>query len=172
MEIWDLYNDKRQLLDKTHNRQDKMEIGKYHIAINVWTVNDDNKILLTLRHPNKEKYPNLWENTGGSVLAGETSKGGAIRELNEETGIVADESDLFFLGTRKEKTAFVDTYIIRKSPKISELKLQDGETVEAQWVTLDKLDDMIKSRVIALPVAERLVPLRKEFEDFLYSDRI
>jgi len=39
-----------------------------------------------LRHPNKKEYSNYWENTGGSVLSGETSKVGAIRELFEETG--------------------------------------------------------------------------------------
>lgn len=169
MEIWDLYDDNRQPLDETHKRQDKIDIGKYHIAINVWTVNDDNEILLTLRDPNKEKYPDLWENTGGSILSGETSIEGAIRELREETGIIAHASDLFFLGTRKEKTAFMDTYIIRKNPKIFELKLQDGETVDAQWVTLDKLDDMIKSEMIAKPVGDRLIPLRKKFEEFLFN---
>lgn len=170
MEKWDLFDEMRQPLNMIHNRQDKMIIGEYHIVVEIWTVNNnDNKILLTLRHPDKKEYPNFWENTGGSVLSGETSEIGAIRELFEETGIIANENELYFLGTVKEETAFVDTYIIRKDLKISELTMQEGETVKAQWVSLDKLNKMIKLGIIALPVSERLIPLRKKFEEFLFN---
>lgn len=168
MEKWDLFDDKRQPLNKTHNRQDKMVLGEYHIVVDTWTVNENKEILLTLRDPGKKEYPNFWENTGGSVIAGETSRAGAVRELFEETGIDADENELCFLGTEREETAFVDTYVVRKNLRISELTLQQGETVDAKWVTLDKLDEMIKSGAIASPVAERLAPLRKNFENFLY----
>lgn len=169
MEKWDLFDEKRQPLNKTHNRGDKMISGQYHIVVDIWTVNSNSEVLLTLRHPDKKEYPNFWENTGGFALAGEPSKLGAIRELFEETGIIANENELFFLGTKKEESAFVDTYIIRKNVKISELTMQEGETVAAQWVTLDKLDEIIKSGTVALPVAERLEPLRKAFEDFLLT---
>jgi len=169
MEKWDLFDETRQPLNKIHNRQDKMIIGEYHTVVGIWTVNSDNEILLTLRHPDKKKYPNLWENTGGSVLAGETSKAGAIRELFEETGIIANENELFFLGTKKEEKAFIDTYMLRKNVKLSELTMQESETVDAQWVTFDKLDEMIKLGTIALPVEKRLAPLRKVFEDFLFA---
>jgi len=169
MEKWDLFDKTRQPLNRIHNRQDKMIIGEYHIVVDIWTVNDDNEILLTLRHPDKKEYPNFWENTGGSVLAGETNNEGAIRELFEETGIIANQNELFFLGTKKEETAFVDTYITRKNLKISELTMQEGETIDAQWVTLDKLDEMMKSGTIALPVTERVAPLRKSFEHFLFT---
>ena len=169
MEKWDLFDDKRQPLFRTHNRQDKMIKGEYHVVVGIWIVNSNNEILLTLRHPMKEVYPNLWENTCGSVLAGELSKNGVIRELFEETGIIVNENELSFLGTRKEETAFVDTYIVRKDIKISELTMQEGETVDAQWVTLNKLDEMMKLGTIALPIAERSAPLKKKFEDFLFA---
>lgn len=172
MEKWDLFDKKRQLLNRIHNRQDTIQPGEYHIVVGIWTVNNNNEILLTLRHPNKEKYPNLWENSGGCILSGETSKAGAIRELFEETGIAANENELFLLGSKKEKTAFVDTYIIRKNVSLSELTLQEGETVDVQWVTLDKLDEMIKSEIISLPVVERLSHLRKVFEDFLFANHL
>ncbi len=171
MEKWDIFDETRQPLNKIHNRQDKMVIGEYHIVVGIWTINIDNEILLTLRHPDKKEYPNFWENTVGSVLSGETSEVGAIRELFEETGIIANENELYFLGTIKEETAFVDTYIIRKNIKISELTMQEGETVKAQWVSLDKLNQMIELGIIALPVSERLLPLRKNFEEFLFNNK-
>jgi 8-oxo-dGTP pyrophosphatase MutT (NUDIX family) len=169
MEQWDLYDENRKPLNKTFYRKDYKELiqGEYHIVVVVWTVNSNKDILLTLRHPEKDKYPNFWEVTSGSVVAGEKSNAGAIRELYEETGIKADEKELFFLGTIKEKTAFIDNYIIRKDYKLSELTMQEGETVDAQWVTLRRLDEMIDLGLIAKPVARRLVPFRKAFEDFI-----
>ena len=74
----------------------------------------------------------------------------------------------FFIGTVKEETAFGDNYIVRKDYKISELTMQEGETVDAQWVTLGKLDEMVKTGAIALPVAERLARIRKDFENHLF----
>lgn len=105
MEKWDLFDEKRQPLNRTHNRKDIMISGENHIVVDIWTVNMENEILVTLRHPDKKEYPNFWENTGGSVLAGETSKAGAIRELFEETGIIANENELYFLGTKKRRNS-------------------------------------------------------------------
>lgn len=169
MEKWDLFDEKRKSLNKTHTRGNKMTMGEYHIVVDIWTVNNDNEILLTLRHPDKEMYPNFWENTGGSIITGESSRTGAVRELFEETGIEVDEKELFLLGTRKEKTAFVDTYIVRKDILISDLTMQEGETIAAQWVTIDKLDELIRNGDIAIPVIKRLIPLRNKFEDFLFN---
>src|SRR5690554_4967672 len=143
MEKWDLYDKNRKPLNRTHARGTEMVIGENHIVVDIWTVNSDKEILLTLRHPDKQIYPNFWENTGGSVVTGETSRLGATRELFEETGINAKEDELVLLGTKKEETAFVDTYIVRKDISISDLTMQEGETVDAKWVTIDKLDEMI-----------------------------
>lgn len=169
MEKWDLFDGNRQPLNRTHIRGDNMISGEYHIVVSIWTVNSDKEILLTLRHPDKKMYPNFWENTAGSVLAGENSRSGAVRELFEETGISVTEDELVLLGTRKEETAFWDTYIVRKDISISNLKMQEGETQAAQWVTLEELDEMIINEDIALPVSERLEPMRKKFEDYLFD---
>lgn len=164
MEIWDLYDADRQPLNKIHVRGDSMVPGEYHTVVAVWTVNSRGELLLTLRDPHKKKHPNMWENTCGSVLAGESSKAGAVRELKEETGIVTAESELIMLGTKKEKSAFVDTYLIHKDVMIEDMTMQEEETVAAQWVTLQELDKMMGEGLLASPVVERLAAVRKEFE--------
>jgi len=169
MELWDLYDENRKLINKLHNRENPMVHSENHIVVDIWTVNSNYEVLLTLRHPDKKDYPDCWENTGGSILAGENSKQGAVRELFEETGIIACENELHLLGTQKEPTAFVDSYIVRKDIKISELTMQDGETVGAKWVSLRTLDEMISDGSIAYPVSRRLKPVRKEFERFLFG---
>ncbi len=166
-ELWDLFNSNRQPLNKLHTRGEKMPLGEYHIVVEIWTINSNKEILLTLRDPKKECYPNTWENTAGSILTGETSKQGAVRELFEETGIKITEEELIFIGTNKENTAFVDMYVVKKDITIEELTMQEGETVLAQWVTLEKLDEMMNSGVISDPIVNRLKPFRREFEKFL-----
>jgi len=167
MEKWDLFDKDRRPLHKIHARGNDMVLGEYHIVVDVWTVNSKDEILVTLRHPKKEIYPNFWENTSGSALAGETSKQAAIRELFEETGIFALEDELVYLGTLQEKTAFVDTYALRKDIQVHELTMQDGETTDAKWVTWEQLTEMIDSGTIAQPVVCRLDNLRKGFLKFL-----
>lgn len=169
MEKWDLYNEQRQPLNRTHNRPESMVLGEYHVVVSIWTVNSKNEVLTTLRHTEKDKYPNFWENTAGSVLAGETSRQGARRELLEETGIKVEEEELYFLRTIKEESAFVDLYIVRKDIGRDELVMQEGETVDAKWVSLEVLDEMIESGLIAGPVAKRLLPIREDVERFIFN---
>ncbi|MED4554797.1 NUDIX domain-containing protein [Lysinibacillus capsici] len=54
--------------------------------MHIWIRNNKGEFLLTKRHPNKH-YPHLWECPGGSIVTGESSLDGAIREVEEEIGI-------------------------------------------------------------------------------------
>lgn len=167
MELWDLYNDKREPLKETIVRGENMKAGYFHIVVSIWTVNSKREILVTLRDPNKDKYPDLWENTAGSVIAGETSIEAAIRELREETGIAAGEEELTLIDTIKEESAFVDMYMIKKDIPLNDLTLQEGETVDAKWITLEELDNIINEGIVAAPVARRLNIIRENFLEYL-----
>ncbi len=146
-----------------------MRRGTYHVAVGIWTVNDLRQILITLRAHEKSDWPDLWENTAGSVLAGETSRQGAVRELFEETGIRAEEEELFLIGSERGRNTFGDCYMLRKNINLRDIVFQKGETVSARWVTLPELDEMIAGELIAPPVAHRLSRIRGRFEDFLYG---
>ena len=72
MELWDLLDKNRKPLGITHprGRQYPMPPHTYHTVVTVFTVDASNRILLTLRAPTKGMYPNYWEFTGGSGVAG------------------------------------------------------------------------------------------------------
>lgn len=167
MELWDLVDENRVPLGRTHVRGTAFAPGEYHVVVSILTVNDAGQLLLTLRHPAKKDYANLWENTAGSVLAGEDSLSGAIRELREETGICAAAEELTLLRTQRGRTAFVDSYVVRKSPAIAELTMQEGETSAAKWVTLYELNQMLSNGEIAYPVARRMRQMYRELEYLL-----
>lgn len=163
MEMWDLFDEKRRPLFRTHQRGKMKHPGEYHVVVEIWTVDSGRNILLTLRDPNKEVYPNKWEVTTGSALAGETSRQAAVRELREETGILAAEEELLFLASYREPSAFVDTYLLRRDIAATQLALQEGETVGAQWVSLERLDEMIEDKSISLSVERWLAAVKSRF---------
>lgn len=146
----------RNLLDKLHTRGVELQSGEFHVVVEVFTFNADGRILLTQRDPLKS-YPLLWESTGGSVNAGESSIDGAIRELEEETGIVVNPAELRYLGEIKRGNYFLDSYLYvsTRNIEVSELILQPGEVCNAKWVTLKELKEMNKMGHIVPTVWER-----------------
>ena len=83
-ELWELYDGEKRPTGKTMLRGQPVPEGYWHIVVGIWTVTADGRLLLTRRHPDKA-WGLQWENTGGSVVAGEDSFHGALRELREET---------------------------------------------------------------------------------------
>ena len=167
MEHWDLFDSARNPLGKTRQRGTPGIPGEYHIVVSIWTVDFQENILLTLRDSAKESYPDCWENTGGSALAGETSRQAAVRELEEETGILALEDELVFLSTQTARDSFVDHYLLRKDVPLADIRLQAGETADAKWVTLPLLDAMIADLSLAKPIGEQFNEIREKFLLFL-----
>jgi 8-oxo-dGTP pyrophosphatase MutT (NUDIX family) len=90
-----------------------------------------------------------------------------VRELREETGINAEESELILLGAIWGTSAIVDSYALRKDVSLDDLRMQEGETCAAQWVTLEKLNSMNTQGLIADPVGFRLKPLYDHFFRFV-----
>lgn len=142
MELWDLYDQHRTPLNQTAKRG-KLIHGQYHIVASIFTINKHGEILITLRSPDKEKAPNLWETTAGSVIAGETSKQAAMRELSEETSICLKEDAFIFLDTLEYDHTFWDCYVVFHDVAIDTLQLQPGETVDAKWISFSQLKELI-----------------------------
>jgi 8-oxo-dGTP diphosphatase len=161
-EYWDLYDTDRNPLGRTHQRGLPLEEGTYHVVVAVWTLNAEGKLLLTLRSAEKELYPNLWENTSGSVLSGEESRTAALRELSEETGIVVTEEQLHFLGTARKAASFVDIYLVRLNHNQDTIRLQEGETTDYQWVEPHQLDRMMAEGLLAFPLSYQFNRFRSE----------
>lgn len=140
-EYWDLYDCNRMPLGKLHRRGDEVPAGEYHLVVEIWTRDDAGRFLISRRHPDKP-FGLYWECTGGSVVAGEDSLTGAVRELEEELGIrvAAEELRYVFTSINERNTnSIYDTYEVRWNGDLSELTLQEGEVVDAKWVDYDEL---------------------------------
>lgn len=87
MELWDLYNEHRQLTGRDHIRGEEIPPGYFHLVVHVWIRNSNGKYLISQRSADRPMHPLKWECVGGSVLKGEDSLTGALRETKEEVGL-------------------------------------------------------------------------------------
>ena len=154
MELWDAYNsDYEKIEGLTLIRDDETNFpeGAYHLVCEVLVRHVDGTYLLMKRDPTKPLYPNVWEATaGGSVLKGETDVQGALRELREETGIVADK--LEFLEKNLDKYCWHIRYLCVTDCDKNSVQLQKGETCDYKWVTAAKALSMSETELINKPM--------------------
>ena len=142
MELWDLYDKNRNNLGRTHTRGVPMEIDTYHLVVNCFIINSKGELLVSQRHPNKT-FPLQWEGCGGSVTTGEDSYMGALREMEEELGLIPKSMGIrVFEKINHDKNHFNDTWFFQEDIPVKDLKLQEIEVVDAKWVNRDELFEM------------------------------
>ena len=166
MEIWDLYDEKGNKTVETWERSRAKEIpeGRYHIVCDILIRHRDGDFLLTLRDSRKEMYPGCWEaSAGGSALAGETPEEGARREMQEETGLKAEKLELISITRKPDSRSAVYAFIAMVDAAKDSVMLQEGETVDYQWMKLSSLRKMIRDE----PVLAIQYPRYKPYLDTL-----
>ena len=133
-ELWDIYDAERNLTGRTHRRGDYLNPGDYHLSVHVWMLSSDGRFLLTKRSPNKG-FPNMWESTGGSALAGDDSLTAAIREVREETGLELDADRGELLWTQQGEDYFADIWLFRQDFDLADVVLLEGETCDKMYAS-------------------------------------
>lgn len=155
-EIWDVYDVNDNKLGFDLYRDEPVPENIYHIVVEIYVVTKNNRVLVTQRHQDKS-YPLKWENTGGSILKGETSIQGAIRELYEETGIKVKENQIQFAYKEVGKHHQLYHCFVALVDDDVEIKLQDGETVAYKFLPYDKFMDFISTDVFVDKIRESIL---------------
>lgn len=154
MELNDVYDINRNLTGRTHRRGTPWHSGEYGLVVCVWVYDDNGNLLLTRRAPGKT-FAGTWENSGGAAKAGETSLQAIRRELFEETGVRAEESEFRLIASGTDRNAHYDFYCLRRNIPISEIVLLPGETDDAMWVTFEQVHKMIQEKKICKVIARQ-----------------
>ena len=154
-ELWDIYDSNRKKTGRTAERNAYIfKEGEYHIIVTGIIMNSKNELLITKRAENK-MFGLMWEFTGGSALAGESSLEGVIRELKEELGIVFSKKEaIFFKEVRRDKVPpdFKDMWLFRRDFDIKEITFPDKEAIDAKWVNIDEFLRMYNNKEIIPPI--------------------
>lgn len=156
MELWDLYTKYRQKTGKEHVRGEKIPDGCYHLVVHVWIRNSKGEYLISQRSATRPTFPLMWECVGGSVLKGESSIEGAIRETKEEVGldVEPERGKLLFSKIRGndvkyECKAFNDIMDVWLFEYDGELQLEDATTDEVascRWMTVPEIRKLYEDK--------------------------
>lgn len=153
MELWDLYTENRQLTGNTHIRGEELPDGAYHLVVHVWIRNRKGEYLISQRSANRPTFPLMWECVGGSVVKGETSLQGAIREVKEEVGIDLSDDDgkLVFSKTRKtidgkKFNDILDVWLFEYNGEVNLSEATTDEVAQIKWMTCQEIQSLYESQ--------------------------
>lgn len=145
-ELWDLYDKDRNLTGKTHIRGVLLPADGYHLGVHVWIKNTEGKYLMSQRSAKRQAYPLLWECVGGSVLKGEDSLQGALREIKEEVGLALNHNPRHMVFSRRRDVIdgkrfndFMDVWLFYYDGNVDLRDATTDETTQTRWMTVDEI---------------------------------
>ena len=146
MELWDLYDENRNPIGREHIRGNEIPDDCYHIVVHVWIHNSKGQYLISQRSANRPTFPLMWETVGGSVLKGETSLHGAIREVKEEVGIdiIGTENNLVFSQVLKQINGkkfndILDVWLFEYNAEVQLANATTDEVEQTKWLTVAEI---------------------------------
>ncbi len=161
MEYNDIYDENRNLTGRIHQRGTPWKKGEYGLVVCVWVYDGRGHLLLTRRAPEKS-FAGTWENSGGAVKAGETSRAAIARELFEETGIRAEEEEFELLDSDRDWNTFYDFYCLKRQVPLKEIVLLPGETDDVMWASFGKVHWMIRTGKICKIIGRQFARHEKQ----------
>jgi len=111
---------------------------------------DNKQRFLILRRSNIDDRAGQWTVPGGHIDEDDRSiESGAVRELDEETDLICNTSDLTYLGEPKPKKYYFLTKkwsgkvnIDKPNPKTNKIEHDDYK-----WATIDEIKDIANSEI-------------------------
>jgi 8-oxo-dGTP pyrophosphatase MutT (NUDIX family) len=162
-EMWDVTDVQGTPTGTLHRRGDgPVPAGSFHIVASVCVAASTGRVLVSRRAEGKD-YPLAWEFPAGSALRGESSRRGAIRELDEEVGISVLPDDLVLVGRVVEDRALFDLWSVHVIGEPA-VVVDPAEVLEAEWVDLDEVRHRWEAGVFATPWNARFEQLWDELE--------
>ena len=102
-------------------------------------IDDENKILFTVRNKNDDFCPGGYCLPGGHIEDGETPREAAKRELQEETGIEVDLKDFNFCGEYVDSKSHIFYYCVQSN--VEPVVLEEREQQQWEKVPYDEIGE-------------------------------
>jgi len=129
----------------TANKGTPLKDGQYYLGVHVYICNHAGEFLLQQRSYNKSFLPGGWDVVLEHVMAGESSKEGAVRGIKEEIGLSVSESDIRFAGRFIWGTYhhIIDVYFVKANFDVNDLSLHNEEVIGAKMVSKDDMLELV-----------------------------
>ncbi len=151
MELLDVLGPDGEKSGKVSERGVVHREGALHATAHVWVARERESgrfdLLLQKRSQDKDSYPGCYDiSAAGHIESGGNPLDAALRELEEELGICAEESQLQYVGKCQSEFQGIfhgkpflnheisSVYLYREPVDISRLKLQESEVDAVRWM--------------------------------------
>ncbi|MFD1292423.1 NUDIX domain-containing protein [Lutibacter holmesii] len=155
-EYIDILNEEGVPTGKTCLKSEAHKKGFYHASAHIWIFDKDKNVLIQKRAANKDTFPNLWDiSVAGHISAGEQPLTSALREVEEEIGMVLLKEQLHFIGTSKKTVQhhanFIDNelhyiYVCEVTFNVNSLKIQKEEVAALKSIHLNNLIEKVTTK--------------------------
>ncbi len=153
IEIWDLYNEQRHLTGRDHIRGEEIPHGYYHLVVHVWIRNSKGEYLISQRSADRPAHPLKWECVGGSALKGEDSLAAALRETQEEIGLVLSPNNgkivSSVVGRMVNGVRFsdiVDVWLFEYDGPVDLSKATTAEVAQIAWLNKGQIKELFDDK--------------------------
>ncbi|MCR4950204.1 MAG: NUDIX domain-containing protein [Solobacterium sp.] len=178
-ERFDICDETGKPAGRTVSRTKAHAQGILHRTAHIWVIDrsrENTRILLQQRSFQKDSYPGLFDtSSAGHIQAGDEPLPSALRELEEELGIHAEETDLSYAGSfriryekefhgmmfRDNEVTFV--YVYEKPVCAEQLTIQKEELECVQWFDLEETAEALAARDLRFCVPAASLKLLKEY---------
>lgn len=156
MEMFDIYDEAMNPIG-TASRQETHRQGYWHRTFQCWIVRVEDGIpyvLLQLRHPDKDTFPNMLDkSSAGHLAAGESIEDG-VRELEEELGLAVPFEALTSCGVIPIESVeehwkdreFCHLFVYRCDLPLREYRPQIEEVSGLYQATISGFFDLVEGR--------------------------
>ncbi|EEG74641.1 NUDIX domain-containing protein [[Clostridium] hylemonae] len=155
MELFDVRNPDGSPSGIVRERGVAHREGSLHATVHIWVVRENDKsgfdVLLQKRSASKDSHPGFYDiSSAGHIAAGEDYLPSAVRELSEELGISASESELQYVGIHRggfedvfygrpfKDEELSAVYVYAEPVRAGELRLQESEVEEVVWIDYEE----------------------------------
>lgn len=120
----------------------------------MWIRNSKGEYLISQRSANRPTYPLMWECVGGSVIKGEDSLQGAIRETKEEVviNLLPESGRLLFTKTRKITDGkifndIMDVWLFDYDGEVDLGNATTDEVAQVAWVNRELIRELFDEKM-------------------------
>lgn len=155
MELFDVRNPDGSPSGIVRERGVAHREGSLHATVHIWVVRENDKsgfdVLLQKRSASKDSHPGFYDiSSAGHIAAGEDYLPSAVRELSEELGISASESELQYVGIHRggfedvfygrpfKDEELSAVYVYAEPVSAGGLRLQESEVEEVVWIDYEE----------------------------------
>jgi 8-oxo-dGTP diphosphatase len=113
-------------------------------------VDDDGRIFIQRRSPDRRLFPDTWDIVGGHVESGETLEEALYREVQEETGwrvsvVIGLVGEYTYTGNDGIQRVETD-YLVRVDGDLARPQLEAGKHTEFRWLTESEIEVLDEHR--------------------------